>query len=840
LAGAAGSGAAGSRYAAGPTQRQIWFLHQLGQGSDVYTIAYTLTLAGHTDAAALRTALAGVVERHPALRTTFDDDGGQLWQVVNPPSAVELPVTDLSAVSPPSMTGGKTAAVHDLAAAFAREPFDFRRGPLFRTRLVRLADDDHRLLLAWHHLVLDGQSLMIVLRDLAALYAAARDGKPAQLPPAPSFADDCRRAEADLAGRLPDLLAHWTKVLTPLPPPVELPGARPRPAAPTFRGGVVPLGLPAATATTVAALARREGATPFAVLLAAFEALVHRLTGQDDFAVGAPVACRTRPGADDVVGPLVNTVVFRADLAGEPTFADLLARTRRAVHDALAHQDVPFDLLVGELRPRRDGGHQPLFQILFNYSPGPALPAVPGARWSVESVPTGTAKFDLSLVLDDGPAGLVGHFEYSADLFEPTAVERLAGHFRTLLAAALAEPGERVSRLPLLTEDERRQLAEWNATAVDHPADPAHRLIAARAAAIPDHVAVRHGRRVLTYAGLDREANRLAHHLRALGVGPDVPVAVGLERSADWVVAALAVWKAGGAYLPLDPRYPAERLALVLRDARAPVLVTRADVADRLPPSEAKVVRLDADADTIARRPATDPGVDVTPDHLAYVVYTSGSTGVPKGVMVRHGGLSNLLGALRRAMGCGPGDRFLAIGTPAFDVHVLEVWHALAVGAELVIGGPDAAADGRVLARAVRQSRPTVLQATPATWQLLLTAGWDGDPTITAVAGGEALTPDLAAALLPRVRALWNMYGPTEVTVAATWCRVTRSDRPVPIGRPIDNTRAHVLDGRGEPVPVGVAGELYLAGAGVARGYLGRPDLTAERFLPEPALVCGG
>ncbi len=821
------------RAPASPTQRQIWFLHQLGQSSDVYTIAYTLHLTGTTDPSILQAALTGVVERHAALRTTFDDDGGQLWQVVRPAAPVEMPTIDLTDHPDPE------PAFQKLAATFAREPFDFRRGPLFRARLVRLAGNDHRLLLTWHHLILDGQSLTIFLRDLATLYAGTLAGVPVSLPRAPSFADDCRQAEADIAGRLPELLAHWTKVLTPLPPPVDLPGTKSRPAVPTFRGENMPLGLTAETATAVAALARREGATPFTVLLAAFQALIHRLTGQDDFAVGAPVACRPRPGTEEVVGPLVNTVVFRADISGEPTFADLMARTRRTVHDALAHQDLPFDLLVGELRPRRDGAPQPLFQVLFNYSPGPPLPAIPGATWAAEPISTGTSKFDLSLVLDDGPDRLAGHIEYNSDLFDAATVERFAGHFRTLLAAALANPSDRVSRLTLLTAAERQQLfGEWNATAVDHQAEPAHQLISAQAADFADQVAVRHGRQVLTYAELDAASNRLAHHLRTLGVGPDVPVAIGLERSADWVVAALAVWKAGGAYLPLDPRYPAERLALVLRDARAPILITRSEII--LPPvthGGLITVRTDVDADAISRQPDTVPDVTVTPDNLAYVVYTSGSTGTPKGVMVRHGGLSNFLGALRRAVGCGSTDRFLAIGTPAFDMHVEEVWHALAVGAELVIGGPDAATDGRVLARALRQTRATHLVATPATWRLLLAAGWDGDSNLTAVSGGEALATDLAAALLPRVRTLWNMYGPTEVTVAAIWCQVTSAAGPIPIGRPIDNTRAYVLDARGQPTPAGVIGELYLAGAGVARGYLGRPDLTAERFLPDPFVV---
>ena len=390
------------RAPASPTQRQIWFLHQLGQSSDVYTIAYTLTMTGTTDARALQAALSGVVERHEALRTTFDDDGGQLWQVVRPVAPVDLPITVAESES----------ALRELESALAREPFDFRNGPLFRARLVRVGDQDHRLLLTWHHLILDGQSLAIFLRDLATFYTAALAGRPANLPPAPTFAEDCRRAETDLGGRLPELLAHWTKTLTPLPPPVDLPGMNSRPANPTFRGADMPLGLTRETASAVAALARREGATPFTVLLAAFQAVIHRLTGQDDFAVGAPVACRPRPGSDEVVGPLVNTIVLRADVSGEPTFADLVARTRRAVHDGLAHQELPFDLLVGELRPRRDGAPQPLFQVLFNYSPSPPLPAFRGrpgrpsrsrtarpssiCRWSWMTVPNALSAISSS------------------------------------------------------------------------------------------------------------------------------------------------------------------------------------------------------------------------------------------------------------------------------------------------------------------------------------------------------------------------------------------------------------------------------------------------------------
>ena len=466
------------------------------------------------------------------------------------------------------------------------------------------------------------------------------DRPPVLLPPAPSFADDCRRAEADLAGRLPDLLAHWTKKLTPLPPPVELAWRE----AAAGRSDL-PRRHRAARPDAGDGRRRRRSGPPGRGN--AVRRPPGRVPGGHPPADRAGRFRRRRPGrlphpagSDEVVGPLVNTIVLRADLTGEPTFADLLARTRRT-------------------RPRRPGPpgicrstcssascgrggtvrHQPLLQVLFNYSPGPPMPAVPGATWTAEAVPNGTSKFDLSLVLDDGPGGLLGQIEYSTDLFDAAAVENFAGHFRTLLAAALADPGARVSRLPLLV---RRRMAavfdEWNATAVDHPTDPAHTLIAARATATPTTSPSGTAGEVLTYAELDRQANRLAHHLRALGVGPDVPVGVGLERSADWIVAALAVWKAGGAYLPLDPRYPAERLALVLRDARAPVLITRSDVADKLPASGGTIVRLDADAAAIAGQPDTDPAVAVTPDNLAYIIYTSGSTGTPKGVMVRHGG----------------------------------------------------------------------------------------------------------------------------------------------------------------------------------------------------------
>jgi len=845
----------GGRPATGPLsfgQEQLWVIDQLAPGSPAYNIVEGLRLSGPLDVAALERALAAVVRRHEALRTTFRaaTADGRPVQVIAPALAVPLRVVDLGAL--PAAT--REAAAQERAAEEARLPFDFGRGPLLRATLLRLDAGAHLLVLVVHHIVADGWSMGLLIRELAACYAAAVDGAeaPAELPVLPvQYADFARQQREWLRGEnIADHLAYWTQQLGGMPDSLDLPADRPRPPVQTFRGAWYEFALPAELYAAIVRLSQKERVTPFMTLLAAFQALLHRYTGRDDIVVGSPVAGRTRTETEGLIGLFMGMLVLRGDLAGDPTFRELLGRARDLALDAYDHQDMPFEHLVEELRPARDPSRNPLFQVMFALQNMPAPPNnMAGVDLRREEIHTGTAKFDLSLILipqtEDG--GLRGLLEYNTDLFEEATIARMAEHFRTLLEGIAADPDRRLSALPLLTEVERRQLlVDWNSTVAPLPEATLPALVAAQAARTPDAVAVVCADEELTYAALEGRADRLARRLRELGVGPDVLVGLYTERSLAMVVGLLGILKAGGAYVPLDPSFPVERLAFMAADAALPVLVTQAALVGRLPAHAARVVLLDdpdPDPDAAAGD-AGDAGGGATLDDLAYVLYTSGSTGHPKGVQIPHRALVNFLASMRRAPGLTAADTLLAVTTLSFDIAGLELYLPLIVGARLVVAGRDVAVDGAALAATLTRTGATVMQATPATWRLLLDAGWQGDPRLTALCGGEALPGELAARLRPRVGALWNMYGPTETTIWSTIQEVAEpvgaAGEVVPIGRPIANTQTYVLDGHMRPVPVGVPGELCIGGAGLARGYLGRPALTAERFVPDPFATAPG
>jgi amino acid adenylation domain-containing protein len=592
--------------------------------------------------------------------------------------------------------------------------------------------------------------------------------------------------------------------------------------------------------------------TPFMLLLAAFQSLLHRYTGADDIVVGTPLAGRTRREVEPLIGFFVNTLVLRTGLAGDPSFAELLGRVRETALGAFAHQDLPFERLVAELRPERHLAHSPVFQVMFTLqnAPAPRLD-LPGLDLSPVESPARAARFDWSLSLTAAEAGIGGYLEYNTDLFDPATIRRALGHLATLLGGAAADPSRRLSELPLLPAAERRQiLAEWNATAEPAWEGPVDALFAAQAARTPEAVAVICRGEPLTYGELGARADRLASRLRALGVGPETPVALAMERSLEMVVGLLGIWKAGGAYLPLDPAYPRERLAYMLEDSGAPVLVTHGAEGDPLAGDFARggwtgeVVCLGPGGGLPG--PSEEPVVAGTgPDHLAYILYTSGSTGRPKGVQVTHRALANFLGSMRREPGLSSGDVLVAVTSLSFDIAGLELWLPLAAGARVVLATRPETADGLLLRALVEEWGGTVLQGTPATWRLLIEAGWRGGAGFKALCGGEAFPPALAAELGERAGSIWNLYGPTETTIwsAVAEVRDLAAGAPVPVGRPIDATRIHLL-GRlgphGEPVPAGVAGELLIGGAGLARGYLARPDLTAEKFVPDPFAAAPG
>jgi amino acid adenylation domain-containing protein len=718
--------------------------------------------------------------------------------------------------------------------------------------LVALAEDESALLVNAHHIVTDGWSVGVMVRELAALYAAFGAGLPSPLAPLPvQYGDFAVWQHRWLDGPVLDAqLDYWRQRLAAPPPALELPADRPHPAVRSCRGDVEPLALSTALTRGLEGAGRAQGATLFMTLLAGFQALLSRLTGEDDLLVGSPIANRNRAETEDLIGFFVNTLVLRTDLSGDPTFAELLGRVRSGALGAYAHQDVPFERLVEELAPERDLSRTPLFQVVFGLhnAPMPRMELAPGVGLTLEEPHTRTAKFDLSLLFEEGSDGLAGTVEYSTDLFDRATVRRLAGHLRVLLEAAAADPSARLSDLPLLAEAERRQLlVEWNDTAADFPCGtPVSRLVEAQAAAAPAAVAVVDRGLTLTYGELNARANRLARHLRRLGVGPERVVPLLLGRSAETVVGALAVLKAGGAYLPIDPQYPADRIAFMIEDAGASLVLTRSDLADLLPDSASgSVGRLLLDlrggTGTVWERLGAVriadlddlPAPDVDPAGLAYVIYTSGSTGRPKGVAVRHGGLSNLVHWHLQTYEMTSADRGALIAGPSFDASAWELWSCLAAGARLLV--PDEA--DRLLperlAGWLRQSRVSVcFLPTPLAEALLTLDGMDLPDLRAVLTGGDRLhRPARPTLPFPLI----NHYGPTENTVVATCAPVTAGgDHDPTLGRPIANACVYLLDAAGRPVPIGVPGELCIGGEGLARGYLGQPALTAAKFVPDP------
>ncbi|MFL6198785.1 MAG: non-ribosomal peptide synthetase, partial [Thermoanaerobaculia bacterium] len=823
-------------------QQRLWFLDRLEPGSPWYNMAIPLRLTGRLDVAALAAALQEIERRHETLRTTFALDGeGSAVQTVGPPAGLPLSGADLRGL--PSAV--RETELLRLLSAEARRSFDLARGPLLRAALYSTGEDEHAFLLSMHHIVSDGWSLGVLVQELAGLYEAFSHSRPPSLPALPiQYADFAVWQLGLLAGpALAALLDYWQQQLAGLPPLVELPADRPRPAVQTFRGATLPLVLPPGTTAAVQALSRRAGATPFMTLLAAFLALLHRYTGQSDLAVGSPIANRERMELEGLIGFFVNTLVLRGDLSGDPGFLELLARVKSLAAGAYAHQDLPFEKLVEELEPERQLSHTPLFQVLFVLQNAP-VPALNLSGLTLAPLParSGTSKFDLSLYFWEGGAELSGHFEYNTDLFDPATIARMADHFTRLVAGALAHPERRISELPLLGPTERHQLlAEAGDTEPAFHVDPGiarlHQPFEAQAARTPDAVALIAdaiaGEERLTYRELDRRANQLAHRLRALGVGPESLVGIAMRRSAGLVVAILATLKAGGAYVPLDPEYPAERIAFVLEDSRAPVLLV--DAEDVTGPKGNGVRRIcpaaDSEREAIAALPTEPPALS-GPAGLAYVIYTSGSTGRPKGVGIEHRSALLFVHWAREVFPPADLAGVLFSTSICFDLSVFELFVPLSWGGRIVLAEDALALPGLPAAAEV-----TLVNTVPSAIAELVRQGSLPPSVRTVCLAGEPLSRALADAIHaePGVERLYDLYGPSEDTTYSTFARVERgSPREPTIGRPLPGTRVHLLDRRLQTVPLGVPGELCLAGDGLARGYLGRPELTAERFIPDP------
>ncbi|WP_052744758.1 non-ribosomal peptide synthetase [Micromonospora sp. HK10] len=826
----------GDRYGVHPlTAAQEWMLllAQLRPDSPAYHVPYRVDLRGELDVAALRAALDLVVARHEALRTVFVPLDGQPHQLVLPPAGLPVPVVDLA---PDELDGYATAE--------AVRPFDLARGPLVRATLCRTGPADWTLLLSLHHVVCDGWSMGLLFDELSTAYAALRAGQAPALPPVPRDVPAALRQDrlldpAELARRLD----WWRDTLAGAPPGLDLPTDRPRPAELEDAGHEIEFCWPPALAELVAEAGRRTGATPYMIFAAGWAALLHRRSQQADLLIATPVANRQTLDSETAVGFFVNTLVLRSRLDAGLTFAGLLDQLRDRALSALT-DPVPFDALVQELRPERDPGRHPLAQVMFAVEDGwEDRLALPGLTVLASGeTHTGTSMFDLTLTVIPHDGRIDGRVEYRTRLFDEGTARALADQLDTLLTAALTDPDTPVDRLPLLGPAAGRELVDrWAATAP--PVDDRltlPELVARRAAGAPDAVAVAYLDRTLSYAELDAAATRLARTLRGRGVRDEHTVGVCLPAGPQWVVAFLAVLRAGGVYLPLDPQLPAARLAHLLADADARLVVTAAGAVEALPDADAPLLRLDEPAGQVVPRegpvagepaPGTAALPSPHPDAAAYLIYTSGSTGRPKGVVGTHRGLRNLAEAQARLVGVRPDDRVLQFHSVSFDVSLSDLVTALTAGATLRLLGPDERTPGPDLAAALVRHRITVADLPPVVLDALDPAAVPRLRVLTV--GGEPCAPDVAAAW-SRGRLLINGYGPTEATVTATAARCGPDDGELPIGRPLAGVRGYVLDAELRPVPPGVPGELHLAGAGVARGYLGDPALTAQRFRPDP------
>ncbi len=788
-------------------QQRLWFFDQLEPGNPFYNLPGAVRLQGPLDEVCLGRALSAVVARHESLRTAFPALAGRPVQRVGPPTPVPLPVVDLAGLPEEE----RRRAARALALSTVRRPFDLAAGPLLRAVLLRLAPEERILAFAVHHIVADGWSLGVLMRELTASYRAFRLGVPSPLPELTvQYADFCLAERRWLDGEtLAPQLAFWRHQLADLPDVLELPADRPRPESQTFRGARQAVALPGDTVAALKELGQREKATPFMVLLAAFAALLHRYSSRDDVVLGTPVANRDRVETEGLIGLFFNTLVLRCDLAGNPSFRELLARVRETTLGAFAHPDLPFERLVEELQPSRDLAHTPIFQVLFAFQSLPPAEARGAAELRMESLPveTGRSLFDLTLTLDETPGRIAGAFEYNTDLFNAVRVRRMAAHLETLLAGIVRRPDERLSDLPLLPAAEQHQVAaEWSDTAAAYRRRArVHELIAARAQRDPEAIAIACAGRRLSFRELEARAGRLAGKLARLGAGPESRVGVCLERSPEMLVALLGVWRTGAAYVPMDPYYPEERLAYVLADAGISLLLADGATPPGLRHGGATVVDLDAEMGEGEEPLAASQG---GAQSLAYVIYTSGSTGRPKGVEVTHGALVNFLQSMSGTPGLAAGDVLLAVTSLSFDIAGLELYLPLLVGARIELASREVAGDGARLLALLEESGATAMQATPATWRLLVDAGWRGGAElpggIKVLCGGEALPERLAAELCARSESVWNLYGPTETTIWSAARRVWLGERVVVAAadrqhRPLPARRRAASGARGHP-----------------------------------------
>jgi amino acid adenylation domain-containing protein len=821
------------------SQRRMWLVQQMNPETTAYNMPFAMRMFGSLNIDAFTQALDAVVRRHEAFRTRFELVDGVPMQAIDPPTttALQVEVIRLSHIPTPERQG----AAERLMTERTQQPFDLSKSSLHRACLISMGEDDQIFLWVIHHAVGDLWSTGILLRELALEYETRLKGKESALnrSQAIEFADYASwQCDALHQRELARQLSYWRTQLQGLQK-ISLPGDLQRRTVANGRGGTVITTLPHSFWSSLKQLSACQEATPFMILLACFKVLLSRYCAQDDIAVGTPIANRHRIESEHVVGTLINTLVMRTDMSGNPSFVELLARVRNCTLEAYANQDIPFDRLVEELPVTRDLSSSPLVQVMFNMDNALlGKPRLGDMRIEPFDFDPGAAQFDLSITADAEVFGQL-RLEYADDLFNRNTARRMLDNYVGLLEQILDDPSTPIRDYAILSDAGLAELAAWNDTYVEYPKDLLiHSLVSTTALRSLDNCAVQYGSNTLTYAELEARTNQLSQALRARGIGRGTLVGLCVERSISMVVAQLAILKSGAAYVPLDPAYPADRLAYMAEDAQLALLVTESALVHALNWPRESSLLLDTDALEISSKPTMalpfDELYDARPEDPAYVIYTSGSTGKPKGVVVQHRAVVNFLTSMAHEPGLTNHDILVAVTTLSFDIAVLELLLPLSIGARVVLASRDQALDGVALRQLLESTGATIMQATPSTWRILIDSGWQGSTTFKALIGGEGLPNDLAIQLMARTGELWNMYGPTETTVWSTCWKVLSPKNGISIGKPIANTTIHILDGRQQPCPIGVPGEIYIGGDGVTLGYLHRPELTAERFIPDP------
>ncbi len=815
-------------------QEHLWFLDQLEPDSFAYNLSSSYQLVGALNLAALARCFNDVIRRHEALRTRFVSIDGRPRQVIAPSLTLKIPVIDLTSIAETE----RPAHLQPLITTCSQTPFDLSVGPMIRATLFKLSDTEYRLLMSLHHIVTDRWSFSLLWRELMILYEAFSKGLPSPLPELPvQFPDFALWQREWLKGdALETRLSYWKKQLAGASFILDLPTDRPRPPNQTFIGKRQYRIQNKALWSSLKSLCRQENTTLFMALLAAYYVLLYRYTGQRDIVVGTPYANRNRVETEGIIGYLLNMLVLRADMSGDPAFLELLGRVREMSTEAYANNELPFARLIEELQPERDLSRNPLFQVTFVFVDFPE-PAVNLADLALKQVDLdmGSSIVDLMLGIRD-QADPILIFEYNIDLFDDATITRMMVHYETLLESIVNDSSKRISALSIVPDEERIKLLEqWNETSQSYPHDAlVHELFELQAERTPEATAVIWENQKLSYRELNARANQLARELRARGVGPDILAGILMDRSIEMVVTLLGILKAGGGYVPIDPAYPQERLAFIINDAGVSLVVTQSKHSENLSTQHAAAICIDSAWAGIVRHSSENLHHLACAENVAYVIYTSGSTGQPKGVQLCHGSLTNCVSSIQREPGLSANDVVLAITNLWFDIATLELLLPLITGARLVIGARTLASDGEQLAAKLEEAEVTVMQATPATWSLLIQSGWQGRAGLRVLSGGEALGRNLADELMMRTAAVWNLYGPSETTIYSTGVKVEQSAGPVSIGRGIANTQVYVLDEQLNVLPIGCTGELYIGGAGLGRGYIRRPDLTAEKFIANP------